>query len=114
MGRAARLKPARLAEKLLRIRTSLGLSQNGMINRLGMSEEIIREDISKFESGKREPSLLVILQYARTANVWVEVLIDDALDLPEELPSPESRGGIEEQKASSPKTVGAHKKDHIR
>lgn len=94
MGRAARLKPARLAEKLLQIRTSLGLSQNGMINRLGMSEEIVREDISKFELGKRDPSLLVILQYARTANVLVEVIIDDTLDLPDQLPSPKKSGGI--------------------
>jgi transcriptional regulator with XRE-family HTH domain len=95
MGAAARLKPARLAEKLLRIRTSLGLSQNGMITRLAMTEELVREDISKFELGKREPSLLVILQYARIANVWVEVIIDDTLDLPDELPSPKKSKGLE-------------------
>src|SRR5262249_19536240 len=101
MGGAARSKPARLAEKLLLIRTSLGLSQNGMIKRLGMSEEVVREDISKFELGKREPSLPVLLAYARVANVWVDVLIDDALDLLEQLPSPEKSGGIEQQELSS-------------
>ena len=103
MGRAARLKPARLAEKLLQIRTSLGLSQNGVISRLGMSEEIVREDISKFELGKRDPSLLVVLQYARIANVWVEVIIDDALDLPDLLPSPEKSGGVEHSASKSRK-----------
>ncbi|HKP73409.1 MAG TPA: hypothetical protein VJT82_10760 [Pyrinomonadaceae bacterium] len=42
--------------------------------------------ISEFESGKGEPSLLILLGYARIAGVHTEVLIDDALDLPEQLP----------------------------
>jgi transcriptional regulator with XRE-family HTH domain len=39
--------------------------------------------LSEFESGKREPNLLLLLRYARAANVSVESLIDDKLDLPE-------------------------------
>lgn len=100
MGSAARSKPTRLAEKLLRIRTALGLSQNEMINHLGLAEELLRENISKFELGKREPSLLVLLEYARAANIWVDVLINDALDLPAQLPSAEKSGGIERQTSS--------------
>jgi len=100
MGSAARLRPTRLAEKLLRIRTALELSQNEMINRLGLSDQIVRENISRFEAGTREPSLLVVLQYARVANVWADVLIDDALDLPEELPSPKRSEGIEQKNFS--------------
>lgn len=95
MGRATREKPVRLAEKLLQIRLALGLSQNGMVERLGMSKTGYRNYISDFENGVREPPLPVLLKYAHVANVWVDVLIDDALDLPEQLPSPEKSGGIE-------------------
>ena len=86
MGRASRAKPARLAEKLLRIRTVLGLSQNEMISRLGLAGELLREEISAFERGIREPPLPILLRYARTASVYVDVLIDDDLDLPGRLP----------------------------
>jgi transcriptional regulator with XRE-family HTH domain len=101
MGSAARSKPTRLAEKLVRIRTALNLSQNEMITRLGLTDELIRENISSFELGKREPSVLVLLAYARVANVWVDVLIDDALDLPEQLPSLEKSRGIERRASLS-------------
>lgn len=87
MGRASRAKPARLAEKLLQIRTALGLSQNEMINRLGLTAELLREEVSAFERGIREPPLPILLSYARAVGVYVDVLIDDELDLPEKLPS---------------------------
>jgi transcriptional regulator with XRE-family HTH domain len=87
MGRASRTKPARLAEKLFQIRTALGLSQNEMINRLGLTEELLREEVSAFERGIREPPLPILLRYARAVGVYVDVLIDDELDLPEKLPS---------------------------
>lgn len=91
MGRASRPRPLCLAEKLLQVRTALGLSQNGMIRRLGFVEEITQDYISAYERGVREPPLPVLLQYARAANVLVEVLIDDELDLPDQIP-PKSRG----------------------
>ena len=34
----------------------------------------------------REPSLLILLAYARVARVHLEVLVDDAVDLPARLP----------------------------
>ena len=37
--------------------------------------------LSEFESGRREPNLLVLLRYARLAKVSVESLIDDEMDL---------------------------------
>ena len=95
MGRASRPKPARLAEKLNHIRQALGLSQDGMLARLGMSERegLFRSSISGYELGTREPPLPVLLEYARAANVSVEALIDDELDLPEKLPAnPKSEG----------------------
>jgi transcriptional regulator with XRE-family HTH domain len=96
MGRAPRTKPARLAEKLTYIRQALGLSQDEMLARLGLSnvEGMFRSSISGYELGKREPPLPVLLEYARAANVSVEALIDDGLDLPERLPPRRKSEGI--------------------
>src|SRR6516162_5054523 len=80
MGRGTRRKPARLAEKLVCIRTALGLSQNGLVKHLRETDDLIREDISEFERGRREPPLPVLLKYARAAGVTMEVLVDDELD----------------------------------
>lgn len=82
MGRVTRPQPKRLAEKLLQIRTSFQLSQNEMIRRMGLSGELRREEISDFERGRRVPSLLVTLHYARAYGVSADVLIDDELELP--------------------------------
>lgn len=79
---APRQKPERLAGKLLRIRLFLDLSQGGMLERLGLSDEFDRSRISSYELGNREPTLLVLLKYARCAGVSTDVLIDDELDLP--------------------------------
>lgn len=86
MGTRPRQRPQRLGEKLLAIRNALGLSQSQMVKRLDV-EGIVASQISEFETGKREPSLIVVLQYARLANVCADVLIDDKLDLPAKLPS---------------------------
>ena len=87
MARGPREKPARLAEKLLTIRQALGLSQTEMLRRLGADDRMVYSRVSEFESGKGEPSLPVLLQYARVAGVCVDVLIDDDLDLPVKLPA---------------------------
>ena len=78
----ARERPARLAEKLLQIRNTLGLSQSEMLRRIGKGESGHRNFISDYERGVRLPSLLELLAYARAAGVSVEILIDDDLDLP--------------------------------
>lgn len=82
MGKARRPHPERLAEKLLQIRLALGLSQGGMLDRLGLSDELDRSRISTYELGSHEPSLLVLLKYARSVGISTDVLIDDELDLP--------------------------------
>ena|SRR3982751_4042524 len=93
MGQSSRPRPTRLAEKLLTIREVLQLSQNEMINRLGLSDDLTQARISAYERGVREPPLLVLLKYARVGNVSVEALIADELDLPQKLPaSPKSEG----------------------
>lgn len=87
MAKAFRKRPERLAEKLLDIRLKLGLSQNGLIRRMGLTEELQQDYISKFERGVLVPPLHMLLAYSEAANVLVEVLIKDSLDLPGELPS---------------------------
>jgi transcriptional regulator with XRE-family HTH domain len=85
MGQHGREKPERLAEKLLQIRTSLGLSQNGLISRLGLTDKLTQSQVAAFERGAREPSLLVLLAYAKVARVSTDVLIDDEVYLPKRL-----------------------------
>ena len=87
MGRSSREKPERLSEKLIQIRSVLGLSQNEILSRMGITDRLNRDDISKYERGVREPSLIVILRYARVAGVCLDVLVDDDLDLPAKLPA---------------------------
>jgi transcriptional regulator with XRE-family HTH domain len=91
MGKKARRKPERLAEKLARIRATLGVSQSEMLRRLEVEDQIDYTAISKYELGRNEPSLIILLQYARVANVSTDVLIDDRLNLPAELPAKPAR-----------------------
>jgi transcriptional regulator with XRE-family HTH domain len=87
MGRASKRKPTRLAEKLLQIRLALELSQNEMIRRMGLSDELLQASISGYELGTRIPPLHVILLYAEAAGVCTDTLINDKLDLPDKLPA---------------------------
>lgn len=94
MGKQTRKRPERLPAKLHEIRRKLGLSQSEMVSRMGLTAEIERDYISKYERGTLEPTLWVLLQYARSANVYVDALIDNDLDLPEELPAGTKSEGI--------------------
>ena len=87
MARGPREKPGRLAEKLRAVREGLGLSQTEMLKRLGAEGRMDYYRISEFESGKGEPSLIILLEYARAAGLCVDALIDDEMDLPEKLPA---------------------------
>lgn len=82
----ARIRPKRLAEKLLQIRNALGLSQSELYRRLGVEDLIPYTRISKYELDELEPPLSVLLQYARAAGVHMEDIVDDELDLPVKLP----------------------------
>ena len=83
MGRAQRPRPIYLAEKLLQIRLSLGLSQQGMLELLDYRRSpLLIGHISQFEQDKREPPMPLLLQYARVAGVCLEMLVDDELNLP--------------------------------
>jgi len=94
MGKASRQKPKFLGKKLKQIRLAFGLSQSEMLRRLEIEDEGYRNYISDFENDKREPPLPVLLRYARIANVWLDVLVDDELELPKRMPSSRRNEGV--------------------
>src|SRR5262249_20733511 len=86
MPRGVRRRPRLLATKLREIRDGLGLSQDGIIERLGFANYLDRGKISDFEGGERELDLLTLKAYADKPGVSVDVLIDDDVRLPKKLP----------------------------
>lgn len=83
MGRASRPKPKFLADKLRQIRNSLNLSQTEMLIKLGYASnrKEFRSIISAYELGKREPTLIDLLHYARIGGTTVEKIIDDEIEV---------------------------------
>jgi transcriptional regulator with XRE-family HTH domain len=78
-----RPRPRRLAYKLRRIRLKMALTQIEMAELVRHNKSpVYPGHVSEFETGRREPSILVLLQYARTAGVALDSLIDDEMDLP--------------------------------
>jgi transcriptional regulator with XRE-family HTH domain len=67
--------PRKLARKLRKVRTRAGSSQK----ELGVTDRALN---SQYETGKRQPSLPVLLKYARLAKVTMDVLVDDKVKLP--------------------------------
>jgi transcriptional regulator with XRE-family HTH domain len=78
-----RPKPDRLAEKLKQIRQSLGYTLEEMANALkGVKKSPpSKSHVLRFETGEREPSLLVLLEYSRVARCSLESIVDDGKDL---------------------------------
>jgi transcriptional regulator with XRE-family HTH domain len=74
-----RVRPQRLAEKLLRIRQRLGLSQSQLVRRIDPQMHYSR--VSEFELGRRFPPIYVLLAYARIAGVHIDDLVDDDIKL---------------------------------
>ena len=86
MGKGPRQRPQYLARKLLAIRHALGFSQIQLVKAMGINGSTVYKRISEYESGRREPSLLVLLAYARVAGIHLEEIVDDKLELPDNLP----------------------------
>lgn len=82
MGHGARPRPKKLAEKLKKIRVDLNVSQGALVKSLGLEGDIRRERISKYERGVLEPPLYILSRYAKLAEVSLDVLAEDELDLP--------------------------------
>ncbi|MBX7171353.1 MAG: hypothetical protein K1X72_10370 [Pyrinomonadaceae bacterium] len=83
MGRSRQPRPKHLARKLKDIRLKLGFSQFQMYEALANEQKTLYPGhITLFENDQRIPSLLVLLQYARLARVSMDILVDDAIELP--------------------------------
>lgn len=93
MGLQPRIRAERLPEKLRKLREELNLSQNEILLLLGFADRLDRSTISHYETGEREPPLPILLRYAQVANIYVDVLIDDKIDLPNKIPCQIKSGG---------------------
>jgi len=79
---AKRPVPKKLAKKLAQIRANLGLSQTEIVKALNYKASPLRPaQISQFETGRREPPLMLLLAYAKLARISTDVLIDDKQNL---------------------------------
>ena len=78
-----RAVPKQLGKKLLLIRERLGMSQREIVKALNYKDTPLRaSQISQYETGQREPTMMLVLAYARLANVPMEYLVDDRMKLP--------------------------------
>jgi transcriptional regulator with XRE-family HTH domain len=76
-------QPKKLAEKLLRIRMKLRLSQVSMANSLERhGVKAYPGYVARYELGERVPGPLTLLAYAELASISTDVLINDKRDLP--------------------------------
>jgi transcriptional regulator with XRE-family HTH domain len=102
MGKKGRERPIWLAEKLRQIRQGLGLSQAEFIRHMGLEGRLTKSNISAFERGTHEPSLLTLHAYSEAANVYLEVLVRDDLKLPDKLPALKKHAGVPRPTAKKP------------
>jgi len=79
VGQRPRPKPKHLAAKLLALRERLGLSQAELARLPDF--QLTSARVSEYEHGAREPSLPVLLAYARVAKILLENIVDDDLSL---------------------------------
>jgi transcriptional regulator with XRE-family HTH domain len=88
MGKHSRPQPRRLPKKLRLIRDALGLSQSQILKEMGLDDKYTRNNLSNYETGKRETPWPIQLGYARLADISVDLLLDDKLELPDHLVKP--------------------------
>ena len=89
MGRNKPLNyiPRRLGIKLRDIREALGVTQEEMLKRLDLPPVITQSTLSAYERNAKLPPYFVLMAYADVANVCIDVLVRDTLDLPTKVPS---------------------------
>jgi transcriptional regulator with XRE-family HTH domain len=85
MGSAGRMKPKKLGQKLKAIRNQFDYSFTQMAEQLSDKKvTILRTDVSRYEKGIREPSLIILLRYARLVGITLDVLADDEIKFPKD------------------------------
>ena len=77
MARYRRKRPKHLAGKLRELRKRVGMTQIELAKELGIDSGAV----SRFETAKREPSLLESLAYSQISGIGIDVLIDDKKSL---------------------------------
>jgi transcriptional regulator with XRE-family HTH domain len=88
MGTKKRPVPARLPEKLLKIRRLLDLTQEQLAERFSHLPSAPHPGhISRFEQGLREPNLIYLLEISRLSGISLECILDDAQEVPDRLPA---------------------------
>jgi hypothetical protein len=65
-----------------------------MLRRLGLDDELTREELSAYERGIRGLPLYVLLRFSEAARVTINALVDDSVDLPDEIPSRKMSEGV--------------------
>ncbi len=73
--------PKRLGEKLRSIRQQKGWTLDQMAEAVGKTGNSRRARVYEWEQGIRQPDLIALLAYPRLADLPVEALIDDRMDL---------------------------------
>jgi transcriptional regulator with XRE-family HTH domain len=77
-----RAMPKKLGKKMKQIRLRLGMSQREIVTALNYKATPLRaSQISQYEQGQREPTMMLVLAYARLAGISTDVLIDDKIKL---------------------------------
>jgi transcriptional regulator with XRE-family HTH domain len=102
MGKKARKRPDQLGRKLREIRDSFGLSQELMLAKLGFSKDD-RNNLSNYETDKREAPSELVVAYAKAVRVNVEVLLDDKRELPKAVRAAAARHNKEKTQARTSK-----------
>jgi transcriptional regulator with XRE-family HTH domain len=84
-----RPKTPRLGEKLRQIRKTIdgGLTQNELVERLGLERDFDQERVSKYERGVLEPPIYVLVAYCDLAKISLDVLCRPEYDVPGKLPA---------------------------
>lgn len=91
MGRSKKVTPKRLAGKLEASREAPGLTYEELISKLDCPEiPLYRVSISRYESGKIDLPIPILLRYARPAKIFTDVFIDDESELDESIVHPQT------------------------
>jgi transcriptional regulator with XRE-family HTH domain len=100
MGQNKPLKyiPKRLGAKLRQIRMDLGLTQEAMLKLLALPPVITQSTLSAYERNAKLPPYFVLARYGDVANVWIDVLVRDSMDLPKKIPSRNIHEGMQRKR----------------
>jgi transcriptional regulator with XRE-family HTH domain len=100
MGQNKPLKyiPKRLGVKLRQIRVEMGLTQEAMLKLLDLPPVISQSTLSAYERNAKLPPYFVLARYGDIANIWIDVLVRDSLDLPDKMPSRKKHEGVQHKR----------------